>query len=97
MRLTSPSAHFVSYDSASEHVRRYLRTGVDRSGQWREIAEQVAEKMALRKRLTFGSALAQTLAFSRPSRFYIKSDSIYRIIKGQFAAVYVVGTRSGGA
>lgn len=83
-----PHNHYVDFDNASYHLHRLdrlsMRNELSRQ-MWHELAEQVRETMDKRPGLKFHEALAFVLSYRRPSRFYLTTDAVMRILKPWFA------------
>lgn len=92
--MCRPKSYYVEYDNASYHVRRIDKEVVLnllQQAMWRELAVRVREVMSKRPKLRFNQALNFVLTFQRPSRFFLSTDAIMRIIKPWFRSrlVYV--------
>lgn len=91
-----PKLHYIEYETASRRLKQIERKGLEacvRPGparqQWKELAEQVAEAQAARRKLSFSQALTFVLHFRRPSRFYLTPASVFKIIRPHFTSVLV--------
>lgn len=97
---TRPDHHYVSYESALRMLY-ILRRGrpkdfvrPDSAAKWHELNAQVDTVMARRPKLTFPRAVAFTLVYKRPSRFYIPEIRAKVILRRVLAEELMVVTRA---